>query len=208
MERDLRAEFADLNTDVALQLINSKIQGGDDPLNILQECQQGMRTIMERYESMQYSLDSVVASFDLFRSAKATLKPLLPKDVHRSIGKVVIGTVQYDIHSIGKDLAAELLELIGFEVFNLGVDVPPKEFVDELERTGAPILGLSGLVSSCFDSMKETVMAVRKAGLKPKIVIGGGITDESLRKYVEADAHTQNMVEGARICLGFAKSKG
>jgi methanogenic corrinoid protein MtbC1 len=205
MKRDLRVDFADLKKDAVLSLVNSRMQGGDDPLKILTECQQGMSTIMERYENMEYSLDSVVASFDLFKSIGLILKPSLPKEGCQFISKVVIGTVQYDIHSIGKDLAADMLESIGFEVFNLGVDVPPERFVGELKRTGAPILGLSGLVSACFDSMKETVMAVRKAGLRPKVVIGGGITNEALRKYVEADAHTQNMVQGARICLEFVK---
>ena len=163
---------------------------------------------MEKYERREYYLDSVVAAFDMYESILPVLDPMLPEGTRKKVGVMVIGTVQYDIHDIGKDMAASLLRTIGFEVHDLGVNVPPGKFVDELQRTGASILGLSGLISGCFESMKETIRAVRDAGLDPKVVIGGGITNEALRKYVQAHAHTQDMVEGARICLSFAKSRG
>lgn len=205
MEKDLSTAFADLKEDDVLDLVNSRRQGGGDLPRILEDCWRGMSKVMERYESREYYQDSVVAALELYKAVNAALEPSLPKERCQFLGKVVIGTVQNDIHKDGKNLMSAMLESVGFQVFDLGVDVPPQNFVEELQRTSASILCLSGMVGSCFDSMKETVRAVRQAGLKPKIVIGGGITTEELKKYVEADAQTRDMVEGARICLGFVK---
>lgn len=208
MERDLVLAFANLDKDDVLGIIDRDVRDGKDASLLLAGCRRGIMSVMEHYESRRYYLDSFVTAFDIDESARAVLDPLVPPGRKEAVGRMVIGTVEHDIHDIGKDMAASLLRGLGFEVFDVGANVPPARFVEELERTGATILGLSGLISGCFDSMRDTVAAVRRAGLGPKVIIGGGITDEALRKYVKADAHTHDMAQGARICLGFVKSTG
>ncbi|MEM2254860.1 MAG: cobalamin-dependent protein, partial [Candidatus Bathyarchaeia archaeon] len=117
------------------------------------------------------------------------------------LGKVVIGTVAGDIHDIGLDIVAFMLEINGFEVYNLGVDVPPEKFVEKIKETGAPIVGLSGFLTIAFDSMKQTVEAIKKAGLrdKVKIMIGGGQITEEVRQYVGADAYGKDAMEAVAL---------
>jgi len=107
------------------------------------------------------------------------------------LGKFVIGTVAGDIHDIGKNVVTFMLGVNGFEVYDLGVDVPAQKFVEAIEETKAEIMGLSGFLTLAFDSMKETVDAMRAAGLrdKVKIMIGGGQVDDEIRKYTGADAY-------------------
>jgi len=122
-------------------------------------------------------------------------------------GMDTLGTVKGDIHNIGKDIVAVLLRASGFEVYDLSVDVPPTVFVNKLIETRAPILGMSGLLTPAFESMKETVKAVEAAGLrnKVKIIIGGGVVTELVKKHAGADAFTTDAVEGVEMCKQFAK---
>jgi methanogenic corrinoid protein MtbC1 len=119
---------------------------------------------------------------------------------------MVLGTAKGDIHNIGKDIVAVLLKAAGFEIYDMGIDVAPDVFVNKLKETGAPILGISGLLTPSFESMKLTVQAVEAAGLrnKVKIIIGGGIVTEMVRKYVGADAFTDDAPEGVELCKKLA----
>ena len=120
--------------------------------------------------------------------------------------KVVLGTVKGDIHNIGKDIVAVLLKAAGFEIYDLGIDVPVNSFIEKLKETGAPILGMSGLLTPGFDSMKEVVEALKEAGLrdKVKVVIGGGVVTEIVRRYTGADEYTDDGMAGVEICKKFA----
>jgi Predicted cobalamin binding protein len=138
----------------------------------------------------------------------AVVEPLLKGGKQaESLSKMVLGTVKGDIHNIGKDIVGTLLTAAGFEVYDLGIDIAPSIFVDKLVETGAPILGMSGLLTPSFESMKETVKAVEEAGLrdKVKIIVGGGIVTEQVGKYVGADAFTSDGPEGVGICKKFAR---
>jgi len=119
---------------------------------------------------------------------------------------MVLGTAKGDIHNIGKDIAATLLKAAGFEIFDVGTDAAPEVFVNKLKETGAPILGISGLLTPSFESMKQTVQALEAAGLrdKVKVIIGGGIVTEVVRKYVGADAFTDDAPEGVELCKKLA----
>jgi len=117
-----------------------------------------------------------------------------------------MGTAKGDIHNIGKDIAATLLRAAGFEIYDLGTDVAPEAFVSKLQETGASILGISGMLTPSFESMKQTVQALEAAGLreKVKVIIGGGIVTEMVRKYVGADAFTDDAPEGVDLCRKMA----
>jgi 5-methyltetrahydrofolate--homocysteine methyltransferase len=114
------------------------------------------------------------------------VKPKLKGEVaSESLGKVLMGTVEGDIHDIGKDIVIFMLEVNGFEVKDIGVDVPPEKFVEAVKEFKPRVVGMSGLLTLAYDSMKETVQAIKDAGLrdKVKIMIGGGQIDEVVREY-------------------------
>ena len=106
-----------------------------------------------------------------------------------------------DIHDIGKDIVVFMLDVSGFEVYDLGIDVDPQRFVDKIKETEAPIVGLSGFLTLAFESMKDTVQVIKDAGLrdKVKIMIGGGQIDEDIRKYSGADAYGKDAMTAVSL---------
>jgi methanogenic corrinoid protein MtbC1 len=130
------------------------------------------------------------------------VKPKLTKAAEtKRLGKVVFGTVAGDIHDIGKDIVVFMLDVNGFEVHDLGVDVPVQKFVDEIKASGAHIVGLSGFLTLAFDSMKQTIAAIESAGLrdKVKVMIGGGQITEEVRQYTGADAYGKDAMAGVAL---------
>ena len=113
-----------------------------------------------------------------------------------------LGTAKDDIHDIGKDLVKDMFESTGFEVFDLGVDVPYTKFVDKIEEVNPEIVGISGLLTTVIESMKSTIDAIKEAGLRDrvKIIIGGSLMTENVAKHVGADAFTTSAAEGVEIC--------
>ena len=205
---ELADALANLDEDKVKKLVREKIDGGADPMSIVDECRKGMDIVGERYKSKEYFLSELIVSGEIFKEAMAVVEPMLKAgNQSEPISRMVLGTVKGDIHNIGKDIVATLLRAAGFEIYDLGIDVPPGKFVEKLTETGTPILGMSGLLTPSFGSMKETVEAVETAGLrdKVKIVIGGGIVTEQVRKYVGADAFADDAAEGVEICRRFAK---
>lgn len=204
---DLADVLANLDEDEVRRLVGEKIDAGVDAMSIVDECREGMDMVGERYKSKEYFLSELIISGEIFKEAMSAIEPMLKagKQGH-TISKMVLGTVKGDIHNIGKDIVATLLTAAGFEVYDLGINVEPRIFVEKLAETGAPILGMSGLLTPSFESMKETVKAVEAAGLrdKVKIIIGGGIVTEQVGKYVGADAFTDDGPEGVEMCRRFA----
>jgi methylmalonyl-CoA mutase cobalamin-binding domain/chain len=203
---ELADALANLDEDKVKKLVRERIDGGADPMSIVDECRRGMDIVGERYKSKDYFLSELIVSGEMFKEAMALIEPMLePGQQSDTVGKMVLGTVKGDIHNIGKDIVATLLKAAGFEIYDLGIDVAPGKFVEKLTETGAPILGMSGLLTPSFGAMKETVEAVEAAGLrdKVKIIIGGGIVTEQVRKYVRADAFTDDAAEGVEICRRF-----
>ncbi|MBN2463812.1 MAG: cobalamin-dependent protein [Dehalococcoidia bacterium] len=200
--------LANLDEDEVRRLVRDKIDSGVEPMTIVNECREGMDIVGERYKKGDYFLSELIISGEIFKEAMAVVEPLLKTNKSaQPLGKMVLGTVKGDIHNIGKDIVATLLTAAGFEVYDLGIDVAPNVFLEKLNETGAHVLGLSGLLTPSFESMKEMVKTVEAAGLreKVKIIIGGGIITEQVGKYVGADAFTNDGHEGVEICKQFAK---
>ena len=186
---EITTALADLNEDGTLALVRKAIEDKVPPESLLQACQQGMEEIGRRFESCDYFVSDLIMSGEIFKQVAAILDPLLAAGSTGQMGKVVIGTVHGDIHDIGKDIVVNMLKSAGFEVIDLGVDVPAANFVAALKESGATVLGMSGLLTLAFDSMKETVNAVAAAGLRDKvrIMVGGGPVDGNVCKAVGAD---------------------
>jgi methanogenic corrinoid protein MtbC1 len=202
MSEDLARAIADLEENEALRLTREKLDGGEEPQLVLEESRKGMEIVGKRFSDGTYFLPELIFSAEILKEITEIVKPELTKEVQSErLGKCVIGTVAGDIHDIGKDIVVFMLDVNGFEVHDLGVDVPPQKFVDRIKETNAPIVGLSGFLTLAFDSMKETVDAIKAAGLrdKVKIMIGGGQINEEIRKYAGADAYGQDAMTAVSL---------
>jgi methanogenic corrinoid protein MtbC1 len=191
MATDLVKSLSELREDEALAIVRRRLDADEDPLQILDDCRDAMGIVGERYEREEYFIPHLVYSGEILKEITEMIEPKLAEGAElERFGKVVIGTVAGDIHDIGKNIVTFMLEANGFDVHDLGVDVPAQKFIDEIEEFEPQVVGLSGFLTLSFDSMKETVEAIKQAGLrdKVKIMIGGGTLDESLVEYTGADA--------------------
>jgi len=200
--------IANIKEDEVLRMVRHRLEVGEEPIALLEECRAGMGIVGERFEKGEYFLGELIMSGEIFKQAMSFIEPKLTGDVRsETIGQVIMGTVKGDIHSIGKDIVTGLLRMSGFEVFDLGADVAPEAFVEKLVESGAPILGMSALITPSFESMKNTVTAIEKRGIRDrvKVIIGGGIVIEQVKRYVGADAFTRDGAEGVKICKEFIR---
>jgi 5-methyltetrahydrofolate--homocysteine methyltransferase len=189
--KDLALVLADLKEGEALDISRDRLGRGDNPMTILTDARRGMEIVGERFASGEYFIPDLVYSGEILKQITEMVKPRLTGEAKvKRLGKVVLGTVAGDIHDIGLNIVDFMLDTNGFEVYNLGVDVPTIKFVEKIKETDAGIVGLSGFLTLAFDAMKETVAAIQSAGLrdKVKIMIGGGQMDDEIRKYAGADA--------------------
>lgn len=195
MGRDLVGLLADLKEQEALALVRERLDAGEDPVAILDDARAAMEVVGKRFEENTYFIPDLVYSGEILKTISEIIKPLLVKEEEKSekLGKVLIGTVAGDIHDIGKNIVTFLLEVNGFEVKDIGVDVPAKKFVEAIKEFEPDVVGLSCLLTVAFDAMKDTITAIQDAGLrdKVKIMIGGGVVDEHLVPYVGADGFEQ-----------------
>jgi methanogenic corrinoid protein MtbC1 len=210
MPGDLASALADLKEKQALEIAQNRLDAGDDPLGILEDARRAMETVGKRFENSEYFIPDLIYSGEILKQITEMVKPkLTPSADVKRLGKVVLGTVAGDIHDIGKDMVAFMLDVSGFEVYDLGVDSPAQKFVDKIKETGAGIVGLSGFLTLAFDSMKETVAVIKAAGLreKVKIMIGGGQIDEEIRKYTGADAYGRDAMTGVLLAKEWVGTK-
>jgi methanogenic corrinoid protein MtbC1 len=192
MANDLVGTLADLKEKEALKIVEDRLSAKEDPLKILDDARRGMELVGKRFADGEYFIPDLIYSGEILKQITDRVKPKLKgKSEVKRLGKLVLGTVAGDIHDIGLNIVDFMLDVNGFEVHNLGVDAPAQKFIDKIKETEAGIVGLSGFLTLAFDSMKETVDAIKAAGLrdKVKIMIGGGQIDETIRKYTGADAY-------------------
>jgi len=210
MAEDLVKLISDLKEEEALKITKERLDKGDDPLKILEDSRSAMGIVGKRFASGEYFIPDLIYSGEILKEITEMVKPRLTKQVEvKRLGKVVLGTVAGDIHDIGLNMVDFMLDTNGFEVYNLGVDVPAQKLVEKIKESGAPIVGLSGFLTLAFDSMKKTVEAIKVAGLrdKVKIMIGGGQIDEEIRKYTGADAYGQDAMAAVTLARKWAGVK-
>jgi len=200
----MREEFIDalveLDEERVLEIVKKRLESGEDPVEILQDIREAAEKIGKKFEEGQYFVSDLIVAGEILKHLMEEIRPSLSEKKAESKGKIVIGTVEGDVHDIGKNIVVALLEAEGFEVIDLGVDVPPEEFVSAIKEHKPEIVGLSGLLSEAVESMKRTVEAVKEAELRDsvKIIIGGGIVDESVKEYVGADDWADDAAVGVR----------
>jgi trimethylamine corrinoid protein len=211
MAQDFVNLLADLKEEEVLALTKKRLASKEDPLKIMEDARKGMEIVGKRFAGGEYFLPELVFSGELLTQVTNIVKPHLTGGGAKvkKTGKVVIGTVAGDIHDIGLNIVEFMLDVNGYEVTNLGVDVPIQKFVDAMKETKAPVLGLSGFLTPAFDAMKETVEALEKAGLRKniKIMIGGGQMDDEVRKYAKADAFGKDAMAAVTLTNGWYGKK-
>jgi methanogenic corrinoid protein MtbC1 len=204
-EQALIEAVADMREQEALALARELLDGGTDPLVVLERCRQAMDIVGKRFESGEYFLPELMLAGEMLEEIGSIVKPLIEEreeGPQQTLGRVLIGTVQGDLHDIGKNIVTFMLDINGFEVRDLGVDVPPDVFVAEVQEFQPQVLGLSGFLTLAFDSMKQTVEAIEQQGLRTdlKVLIGGGQVDQTVCNYTGADGWGANAVEAVSMC--------
>jgi methanogenic corrinoid protein MtbC1 len=205
-EQQLVEWLADMNEDDALALSNKMLlEEGADPLRVLELCRTAMDIVGKRFEEGEYFLPELVLAGEMLDTIGKVAKPLIkaaPGEEVKKHGKVLIGTVHGDLHDIGKNIVTFMLDINGFEVKDIGIDVPVKTFIKEINEYQPDVVGLSGFLTLAFDSMRETIAAFENEGMRDKfkIMIGGGQIDDTVRGYTGADAFGVNAVEAVHLC--------
>ncbi|NIQ37660.1 MAG: methionine synthase [Proteobacteria bacterium] len=202
MAENLVRVLADLKEKESLRIVEERLSAGENPMKILKDARAAMEVVGKLFEEEKYFLPELVYSGVILKEISDMVKPKLRKMVEfKRLGTVVIGTVSGDIHDIGKNMVAFMLEVNGFKVYDLGVDVPAREFVDKIDEVKPELLGFSGFLTLSYDSMKGTIDAIKEAGLrdKVKIMIGGGVIDDKIKEYTGADAYGPDAMAAVSI---------
>ena len=207
MAGELVKLLSDLQEEEALKFVETSLGRGVDPGALLTEAKEGMNLVGKRFSEGTYYIPDLIFSGEILKGIVKLLEPRLKKGgkAEKRLGKVVVGTVAGDIHDIGKDLVVFMLDVNGFEVTDLGIDVPVQKFVEAVQQTGSTVVGLSGFLTLAFDAMKETVDSIQKAGLRNKvrIMIGGGQVDEHVKSYTGADAFGADAMDAVKLAKGW-----
>jgi 5-methyltetrahydrofolate--homocysteine methyltransferase len=202
MAADLANLLADLKEEEAIQLTQDRLNRGDDPMMILGDSRHGMEIVGKRFASGEYFIPDLIYSGEILKQISDIVKPKLTEGVQqKKLGKFLLATVAGDIHDIGKDIVGFMMDISGFEVIDMGIDVPKEKIVAKIQETQPQIVGLSGFLTLAFDSMKETIEAIKAAGLRDnlKIMIGGGQIDEEVKRYTGADAYRPDAVSAVAL---------
>ncbi len=188
-----------MREDEALDLTQGYLNSQADPVAILDACTKAMETVGKKFEAGEYFLPELMMAGEMLKQISEKVKPMIQnRSGTKKKGRVVIGTVLGDIHDIGKDIVGFLLDVNGFEVLDIGIDVPPAKFVEAIQAFNPRVVGMSGLLTVAYDAMRDAVAAIEEAGLRNdvKIIIGGGQMSDKISEYAGADACARDAMDG------------
>ena len=210
MSKKLVNAIADMKEEEALNLVKKMVEDGSDPTAIVDAAREAMDIVGQRYEKGEYFLPELMLAGEMMAQITEMIKPELAKmpEVKR-FGKVLIGTVEGDIHDIGKNIVTFMLDVNGFEVLDLGVDVPSQKFVEAIKKFKPQVVALSGFLTLAFDAMKETTAAIAEAGLRDDvhIMVGGGQVNDEISEYAGADAYGKDAMAGVSLAKKWTGAK-
>lgn len=197
---------ADLEKMAVITIVQERLSQGYNPFQILEACQEGVRIVGHRFEQGRYYIAGLIMAGEILRIVVEMLQPYLQQPTQNStLETIVIGTVQGDIHDIGKNLVTFMLDVNGFDVLDLGIDVPPQQFVDAIQTFKPQVVALSGFLTLAYDSMKRTVDAIEATVAQDdvKIMIGGGQINDKIKEYVGAHAYGKDAMSAVRLAQGW-----
>jgi 5-methyltetrahydrofolate--homocysteine methyltransferase len=201
MEDRLIKAMADLDEEQTLAIVKELIESGRSSISIVEDCRKGVEIVGQRYSNGEYFLSDLIMSEEIFRMVMELLEPHIIYENPPNGVPIVMGTVEGDIHDLGKNLVVYLLRSNGFRVYDLGVNVPPEKFVQAVNETGARFLGLSVLLTFCVGSAKKVVDLLKEVGLREKIkvVVGGYPVDRVVKEYTGADDYANDITQAIKI---------
>ena len=202
MTSPLVEALADMREDDAIRITRERLDAGENPVQILDDCREAMAVVGKRFEQGEAFVPELIYAGEILHEISDLVKPKLAETSGGAKhGRIVIGTVQGDIHDIGKDIVSFMLDVNGFDVRDLGVDVPVEKFVETVREFKPQVVGLSGFLTLAYDPMKATVQALKDAGLREsvKVMIGGGQMDEQIREYTGADAYGKDALAAVAL---------
>jgi len=201
---DIRENFVnalvDLDETTCIDLLKQRIAAKEPPMQILEDIRRATDTVGKRFEEGRYFVSDLMMAGEILSQAMTLLKPVFGEHKVASKGTVLVGTVEGDVHDIGKNIVSALLEADGFTVIDIGVDQPPEAFITAIKKDNPQVVSMSGLLTEAIESMKKTIDAIKAAGLrdKVKIIIGGGRCDEEAREHTGADEWADDAAVGIR----------
>ena len=212
MKEKLVTAVSTMKEQQALILVQDMLARGEDPQNILDACNEAMSIVGTNYEQSIYFLPELIMSGEILKQITDLIKPEMAvgsSGEKTTLGTVVLGTVKDDIHDIGKDIVGFMLEVNGFKVHDLGIDVPEQKFVDKIREVNPDIVALSGFLTSVFEQMRKTVEALEKANLRDdaRVMIGGCQMNEDVVKFVGADGYRPDAVSAASLAKEWVGGK-
>ena len=202
----LQEAIADLDEETVHALLNEILADGGSAADALNALQEGMEVVGSRYEVNQYYLSDLIFGGEIMTGAVEILKPLLAAGGSDARGRMILCTVKSDLHDIGKNIVRSLMEGAGFEVVDLGIDVPPEKVVETAKEQDIRIVALSGVLTLALESMANTVKAFEDAGMrdKVKIIIGGSPVSEKSCELIGADEWAKSPQKGVDVCKQWA----
>ncbi len=207
---ELKDAMANMREEEAAEAARQILEAGEDPLKVLGVCREAMGIVGKRFEEGSYFLPELILAGEMLKSVSGMAQDRMSTGMTvERLGKVLVGTVKGDIHDIGKDIVVYMLDANGYEVLDLGIDVPPEKFVEAIREFQPRVVALSGFLTLAFDSMKIAVDAIREAGLRDqvKVMIGGGQMDEHVKDYCGADAYGSDAVAAVSLSKGWIRGE-
>ncbi|MBN2476437.1 MAG: cobalamin-dependent protein [Pirellulales bacterium] len=201
-DHSLADALAGCSEDKVKALVKERLDAGVPAAQIVAECNRGMAELGERFARGECFIPELMFGGMIMKSVVGELAPLLEGEAEvESGGKIVMGSVHHDVHDIGKDIVILMLRGMGFEVIDLGVDVPPEKFVEAVRQHQPAVVGMSVLLTTCFKSVVATVEAIREAGLRESVslMVGGAAASDLLRESAGCDFYGKTAVDGAKF---------
>ena len=212
MAKELIDAVVDMREEDAVKIAEKLLKEGADPIGLLDDCRTALGIIGDRFASGECFVPELILAGEKLRQIGAMVKPKIATSgsaPQKKLGRIVFGTVEGDIHDIAKDIVVFMLDINGFDVMDLGVDVPAAKFVEAVKSFKPQVVGLSGFLTLAYDPMKNTVQALKDAGLRDsvKIMIGGAIMDDGAAKYLGADAYGADAAAAVKLATGWMGGK-
>lgn len=202
--------IGELEEESVLEMLNEFVASNpseEEAQKVVQACQEGMAMVGDLFESGEYFVGDLIFAGELLTEAIDLLKPVIGSGSTTKVGTLILGTVHGDLHDIGKNIFKSMAEAAGFEVYDLGIDQPVQAFVDKVKEIKPDVVGMSGVLTLALESMKDTVDALKEAGVRDsvKIIIGGNPVTKEACDHIGADAFTTNAAEGVKMIQAWVK---
>jgi corrinoid protein of di/trimethylamine methyltransferase len=200
LQNALTSAMADLHVEVVKELVEKALEQGEDAQRIVETIGRGMEVVGERYEKCEYFLTELFVAGSIMQDMLSILEPRLKMEARTGSGKVVIGTVEGDVHNLGKDIVAIMLKSAGYQIIDLGVDVPAERFVEAIVKEKPVIVAMSALLTTTMQEMRNVIEMSKKENLRNqvKFIIGGRPVTQRFADEIGSDAYGKDATEAVK----------